>query len=105
MCLERGENGLDYSNFVKELDRQTIEDLRNKLTGERMQGEMITVRVVDYENLWIEGARDAKTLAAWALYEGLSKAGILQKELEDRKRALSKSPSGNGDSVKKQRTF
>jgi hypothetical protein len=43
---------------------------------------MITLRVCDYEDLWKEGARDAKTVAAWALYEGLSRAGTLQKELK-----------------------
>ncbi|PSN69910.1 hypothetical protein BS50DRAFT_519392 [Corynespora cassiicola Philippines] len=54
--------------WEKELDRQEIEDLRGKLTGKRSgDGEMIRLRVCDYEDLWREGARDAKTLAAWAL--------------------------------------
>jgi hypothetical protein len=52
---------------------------------------MITLRVCDYEDLWKEGARDAKTMAAWALYEGLSRAGTLQKELK-RKMAGRDSP-------------
>jgi hypothetical protein len=51
--------------WEKELDRQEIEDLKGKLKGVRTQGEMITLRVVNYEYLWKEGARDAKTMAAW----------------------------------------
>lgn len=74
--------------WEKELDRQEIEDLRGKLTGIRTQGEMITLRVCDYEDLWREGARDAKTLAAWALYEGLNRSGIIKKELGERKKML-----------------
>jgi len=70
--------------WEKELDRQEIEDLRGKLTGKRTSGELITLRVCDYEDLWREGARDAKTLAAWALYEGLNRAGAIQEELKKR---------------------
>ncbi|KZM22382.1 ADP-sugar diphosphatase [Ascochyta rabiei] len=82
--------------WEKELDRQRIEELRGKLTGQRTQGEMITLRVCDYEDLWREGARDAKTLAAWALYEGLSRAGILQDALEQKRRTSgSNSPDGH----------
>lgn len=72
--------------WEKELDRREIEDLRGKLFGKMTQGEMITLRVCDYEDLWREGARDAKTLAAWALYEGLNRSGIIQQELARRKR-------------------
>ncbi|KAF2118165.1 hypothetical protein BDV96DRAFT_379103 [Lophiotrema nucula] len=72
--------------WEKELDRQEIEDLSGKLMGKRMQGEMIKLRVCDYEDLWREGARDAKTLAAWALYEGLNRAGIVQAELMKRRK-------------------
>jgi len=67
--------------WEKELDRQEIEDVRGKLMGKRAQGEMITLHVCDYEDLWREGARDAKTLAAWVLYEGLNRAGLIQAEL------------------------
>ncbi|KAF2649659.1 nudix hydrolase 14 [Lophiostoma macrostomum CBS 122681] len=70
--------------WEKELDRQEIEDLRGKLKGVRTQGEMITLRVCPYEDLWKEGARDAKTLAAWALYEGLNRAGVIQDEMKKR---------------------
>jgi hypothetical protein len=51
---------------------------------------MITLRVVRYEHLWKEGARDAKTLAAWALYEALTREGAIKKaqeEVEKRRRA------------------
>ena len=47
----------------------------NELTG-KFRGtdkEKILCKLVPYEELWKEGARDAKTLAAWALYEGLTK--------------------------------
>jgi 8-oxo-dGTP pyrophosphatase MutT (NUDIX family) len=71
--------------WEKELDRQEIEDLKGKLTGQRKQGEMITLRVCDYDYLWKEGARDAKTLAAWALYEGLNRAGVIRKEIMKRR--------------------
>jgi 8-oxo-dGTP pyrophosphatase MutT (NUDIX family) len=60
--------------WEKVLDRQEIEDLRGKLTGLRPQGEKITVRILDYEQLWRVGARDSKTLAAWSLYEALKRA-------------------------------
>ncbi|KAI8939938.1 hypothetical protein NX059_003664 [Plenodomus lindquistii] len=73
--------------WEKELDRQEIMGLRGKLTGERRQGEMIRLRLFKYEELWKVCARDAKTLAAWALYEGLNRAGILQKEMARRKQA------------------
>ncbi|KAF1981291.1 NUDIX family hydrolase-like protein [Aulographum hederae CBS 113979] len=61
--------------WEQEFDRQEIEDLKNRLTGVRAEGEQITIRLCDYEDLWREGARDAKTLAAWALYEGLKRSG------------------------------
>ncbi len=60
--------------WEKVLDRQEIEDLKGKLTGLRTQGEKIKVRILDYEKLWKVGARDAKTLAAWSLYEALKRS-------------------------------
>ncbi|KAF3766199.1 hypothetical protein M406DRAFT_346216 [Cryphonectria parasitica EP155] len=78
--------------WEKDLDRQEIEDLKGKLTGERAQDESITLHVRAYEDLWKEGARDAKTLAAWALYEGLNRSGELQ-EYQKRKRESSSSGS------------
>jgi hypothetical protein len=49
------------------------------LPGERAQGEMITLHVTEYQELWKVGARDGKTLASWALYEALSRSGELEK--------------------------
>jgi ADP-sugar diphosphatase len=68
--------------WEKDLDRKEIEALKGKLTGERAKDELITLRVRDYEVLWREGARDAKTLAAWALYEGLNRAGKIEERLQ-----------------------
>lgn len=68
--------------WEKELDRKDVEKLRGTLGGLRDQSELITVRVTEYENLWREGARDAKTLSAWALYEGLNRAGVIEEELQ-----------------------
>ncbi|KAI4920547.1 hypothetical protein J4E85_009314 [Alternaria conjuncta] len=68
--------------WEKELDRTEIENLKDKLTGERAKDEWITLRVRDYEVLWTEGARDAKTLSAWALYEALNKIGKIEERLK-----------------------
>ncbi|KAL6712072.1 hypothetical protein ACN47E_003115 [Coniothyrium glycines] len=69
--------------WEKDLDRKEIEGLRGKLTGERAKDEFITLRVSEYDILWKEGARDAKTLAAWALYEGLNRAGKIEERLKE----------------------
>jgi ADP-sugar diphosphatase len=64
----------------KVLERNDFEDLKNTLKskpkGNRLEGEQITIRLCKYEELWREGARDAKTLAAWSLYEGLKREGV-----------------------------
>jgi hypothetical protein len=57
------------------MPRKDIEELQGKLTGLRDHGEKITLKVVPLEDLWKEGLRDGKTLAAWALYKGLKEAG------------------------------
>jgi 8-oxo-dGTP pyrophosphatase MutT (NUDIX family) len=59
------------------MPRPEIERLRGKLTGNRTDGEKIQVGLVEYKDLWREGARDAKTLAACALYENLVREGVL----------------------------
>jgi ADP-sugar diphosphatase len=59
----------------KELPRKKIENMQGRLTGLRKDGEKITLKLVPLKDLWKEGARDGKTLAAWALYEGLKKEG------------------------------
>jgi ADP-sugar diphosphatase len=70
--------GLDESIKIflweKVMDRQEIESMKGKLKGKRSQSEMITIRILAYEELWEVGARDAKTLAAWSLYEALKRS-------------------------------
>lgn len=63
--------------WEQEMERLQIEDLREKLTGDKKQGEMITLKLIRYEDLWRVAARDAKTMVAWALYESLKRAGVL----------------------------
>jgi ADP-sugar diphosphatase len=69
--------------WEKKLERRQIEALKGRLTGLRAADEMITIRIVDYKDLWKKGARDSKTLAAWALYEGLTQSGRLKEKLDD----------------------
>ncbi|KAJ5134116.1 hypothetical protein N7526_005481 [Penicillium atrosanguineum] len=59
----------------KRMPRKEIGELQGKLTGLRDHGEKITLKIVPLENLWKEGLRDGKTLAAWALYKGLQQEG------------------------------
>lgn len=61
--------------WERTMRRNHINDLREKLGG--TEREKIRVKLVKYEELWREGARDAKTLAALALYEGLTRDGKL----------------------------
>ncbi|KAF2198053.1 hypothetical protein GQ43DRAFT_465932 [Delitschia confertaspora ATCC 74209] len=57
--------------YQKRIPRPQLDEWRGKLTGLRNEGEKITIKVVRLEDLWKEGARDAKALAALSLYEGL----------------------------------
>jgi ADP-sugar diphosphatase len=59
--------------WEKVLDRQEIEALVGKATGVREEGEKIVLRIIKYDNYLGVGARDGKTLAAWALYENYMK--------------------------------
>jgi len=59
----------------KRIPRSQLDEFRGKLTGLRGHGEKITLKCVRLEEVWREGARDAKALAAWALYEGLRREG------------------------------
>ncbi|KAE9365249.1 hypothetical protein N431DRAFT_446928 [Stipitochalara longipes BDJ] len=61
----------------KRIPRQQLAEWTGKLTGLRDEGEKITLKLVKLEDLWLEGARDAKALAAWALYDGLKRSGKL----------------------------
>lgn len=59
----------------RRVKRNSLEDWQGKLTGLRNTGEKITLKLVKLEELWRQGGRDAKALAAWGLYEGLRKEG------------------------------
>jgi ADP-sugar diphosphatase len=61
----------------KRVKREQLKGWEGKLTGLREEGEKITLKMVKAEDLWKEGARDAKALGAWALYEGLKRSGKL----------------------------
>lgn len=61
--------------YQKRIPRSELESFRGKLTGLRDEGEKITLKVVRLKDMWRAGARDAKTLAAWALYQGLRSEG------------------------------
>ncbi|KAI0119831.1 hypothetical protein F4814DRAFT_255921 [Daldinia grandis] len=65
--------------FIHErrVPRETLKEWTGKLTGLRDHGEMITLKLVPMRDLWREGARDAKCLAAVALWEGLRREGKL----------------------------
>jgi hypothetical protein len=53
------------------IPRSQLSEWEGRLTGERSSGEKITLKVVPMQHLWKEGARDAKCLAALALWQGL----------------------------------
>lgn len=61
--------------YQKRIPRKQLQDWQGKLTGLRDHGEKITLKLVRLEDLWREGARDAKALGAWSMYEGLRRAG------------------------------
>jgi 8-oxo-dGTP pyrophosphatase MutT (NUDIX family) len=67
--------------WEKVLHRMEIEDLKDKLSGLRGQGEMNSLRLVDYEELWRFASRDSKTMTACYLYERLRRIG--HKDLVD----------------------
>lgn len=61
----------------KRVPRSQLGEWTGRLTGLREEGEKITLKLVKMDDLWKEGARDAKALGACALYNGLKKAGRL----------------------------
>ena len=62
----------------RRVKRDELDKWAGKLTGLREHGEKITLKCVRLDQLWREGGRDAKALAAWALYEGLRKQDKLE---------------------------
>ncbi|CAA9964537.1 nudix hydrolase 14 [Pyrenophora teres f. maculata] len=68
--------------WEKDMEWRDIESLKQRFGSERAEdGGQSTVRIHHFEALWREGARDAGTLAAWALYEGLSGSGRIEQRL------------------------
>lgn len=61
--------------WQKRIPRGQLKEWQGKLTGLRDHGEKITLMLSRLEDVWRVGARDAKVLAAWALYEGLKRNG------------------------------
>ncbi|OTA97539.1 hypothetical protein M434DRAFT_391725 [Hypoxylon sp. CO27-5] len=57
--------------------RDTLKEWTGKLTGLRSHGEKITLKLVKMKDLWREGGRDAKCLAALTLWEGLRRENKL----------------------------
>ncbi|KAI1140936.1 hypothetical protein F5Y05DRAFT_375621 [Hypoxylon sp. FL0543] len=63
--------------YEKRVPRETLDEWTGKLTGLRDHGEKITLKLVKMKDLWKEGGRDAKCLAALALWEGLRRENKL----------------------------
>lgn len=61
----------------RKVPRSQLREWTGKLTGLRSQGEKITLKLVPMRDLWREGSRDGKCLAAVALWEGLRREGKL----------------------------
>lgn len=59
----------------RRVPRGQLKEWSGKFTGLRSHGEKITLKLVPMVELWREGARDAKCLAAVALWEGLRREG------------------------------
>ena len=62
--------------FRKEMSLSELEALRGKATGCMEDGEVITLELVPYDELW-RRAPDAKTLCSLYLYEKLCRAGLI----------------------------
>ncbi|KXX73251.1 Nudix hydrolase 14, chloroplastic [Madurella mycetomatis] len=59
----------------RKVPREQLGEWAGRLTGLREHGERITLKLAKMKDLWKEGARDAKSLAAVALWEGLRREG------------------------------
>ncbi|KAJ4125892.1 hypothetical protein NW765_001667 [Fusarium oxysporum] len=64
-------------SYEMKIEREKIKEWSGRLTGLREHGEKITLKVVPMKDAWREGARDAKCLAALALWRGLEEEGKL----------------------------
>lgn len=61
----------------KRLTKRHMKWLKGKATGLRDEGENITLKLVPLSRAWREAGRDAKALAAIALYENLKREGLV----------------------------
>jgi ADP-sugar diphosphatase len=59
----------------RRIPRHQLQEWNGRLTGLRDHGEKITLKLVPMRDLWREGSRDGKCLAALALWEGLKREG------------------------------
>lgn len=59
----------------KQMREEDMMSLKGKLTGLRDRGEKITLKLAKVKDVWKVAARDGKTLAAMALYDGLKCEG------------------------------
>lgn len=59
----------------KAMPRSEIEKMQGKLTGLRDHGEKISLKIVKLKDAWKVAGRDAKTLSALCMYDGLTKEG------------------------------
>lgn len=57
----------------RRVPRSQLREWQGKLTGLRKEGEMITLKVVPLEDLWLEGGMDSKALAALTMYTQLKR--------------------------------
>ena len=84
-CLQRGvypspggcDEFIPLFYCLKRIPRDQMREWEGKLTGLRDEGEKITLKLCPLDKLWRVGGRDAKVLAAWALYQGLRGDGKL----------------------------
>lgn len=61
--------------WQKRVPRSQLKEWQGKLTGLREHGEKITLTLCPLDQVWRHGGRDGKTLAGWALYQGLRQEG------------------------------
>lgn len=57
----------------RRVPRHTLKEWEGKYGGLRDTGEMITLKIVPLEDLWLEGSMDSKALAAVTLYKQYKK--------------------------------
>lgn len=71
------DEGLQLFVHQRRISKDTLKRYEGKMTGLLEEGENIHLKLVPYKDLWKSGARDAKALGAYALYEELKKSKTL----------------------------